>query len=106
MPPQARYWLLTIPHADFVPYLPPTCNWIRGQLELSHGTAYLHWQVLVALKRKSRLMGLKELFGRTVHAEPSRSDAAADYVWKEDTRVEGTQFELGKLISILIFLVY
>jgi len=30
-----------------------------------------------------------------VHAELSRSRAAEIYVWKEDTRVEGTQFEIG-----------
>lgn len=30
-----------------------------------------------------------------MHAEISRSAAASDYVWKEDTRVSGTQFELG-----------
>lgn len=32
--PQARYWMLTIPHAEFTPYLPPNCAYIRGQLEL------------------------------------------------------------------------
>jgi len=30
-----------------------------------------------------------------VHVEPTRSSAALEYVWKEDTRVDGTQFELG-----------
>ena len=30
------------------------------------------------------------------HCEPSRSNAADAYVWKEETRVEGTQFELGE----------
>lgn len=95
MPEQARYWLLTIPHADFLPYLPPNVAYIRGQLESGSDTGYLHWQVLVILQRKLRLGGLKELFGRTVHAEPSRSNAADEYVWKEDTRIAGTQFELG-----------
>jgi len=94
--PQARYWLLTIPHADFLPYLPPGVAYIRGQLESAPTTGYLHWQVMVAFKRKLRLGGLKELFGTTVHAEPSRSDAATEYVWKDDTAVEGTRFELGK----------
>jgi len=94
--PQARYWLLTIPHASFTPYLPPDVAYIRGQLESAPTTGYLHWQVMVAFKRKLRLGGLKELFGPTVHAEPSRSDAATAYVWKDDTAVEGTRFELGK----------
>lgn len=94
---QARYWLLTIPHADFLPYLPKDVAYCKGQLERGNDTGYLHWQVLVTFKRKLRLGGLKAVFGNSVHAEPTRSDAANDYVWKEDTRVEGTQFELGSL---------
>lgn len=92
---QARFWLLTIPHADFVPYLPPTVDYIRGQLERGTDTDYLHWQIVVHFARKIRLRGVKSVFGDRAHAEPSRSDAAREYVWKEDTRVEGTQFELG-----------
>jgi len=34
------------------------------------------------------------VFG-SFHCELGRSEAAAEYVWKEDTRVEGTQFEFG-----------
>lgn len=94
---QARYWLLTIPHADFVPYQPPNVVYIRGQLECGGTTNYLHWQLLVAFGKKLRLGGVKSIFGSTCHAEPSRSDAANEYVWKEDTRVEGTQFQLGQL---------
>jgi hypothetical protein len=56
---------------------------------------YLHWQILVIFKRKLRRGGVKDIFGRTCHAEPSRSNAADEYVWKEATRVAGTQFELG-----------
>lgn len=93
--PQARYWLLTIPQHAFTPYLPPNVAYIRGQLESGSETGYTHWQVLVIFKRKLRLAGLKAIFGTTVHAEPSRSNAANEYVWKEDTRIAGTQFELG-----------
>lgn len=92
---QARYWILTIPHANFTPYQPPTVNYIRGQLELGE-SGYLHWQLLVAFNKKIRLGGVKHVFGSTAHAEPGRSHAAREYVWKEETRVEGTQFELGK----------
>lgn len=95
--PQARYWILTVPHADFVPYQPPNVVYIRGQLERGGNTGYLHWQLMVAFKKKLRLGGVKQIFGCTCFAEPSRSDAANSYVWKEDTRVEGTQFELGRL---------
>lgn len=95
---QARFWLLTIPHADYLPYLPPTVDYIRGQLERGAGlNQYLHWQICVHFARKIRLRGVKSIFGDTCHAEPSRSEAARDYVWKEDTRVDGTRFELGKL---------
>lgn len=93
---QAIYWLLTIPHADFLPWLPPSCNYIRGQLERGADSGYLHWQILVAFKRSVRLGAVKSDFGATCHAEKSRSRAATDYVWKDQTRVDGTQFELGK----------
>jgi len=73
--------------------LPPGVQYIRGQLECGAG-GYLHWQCLVSFPKKIRLGGVTRVFG-PVHAEPTRSEKADDYVWKEDTRVEGTQFELG-----------
>jgi len=91
---QARYWILTIPHAYYLPYLPPTCNWCHGQLELGDG-GFLHWQLVVAFKVKTRLAGVKAIFGEQCHAEPTKSDAANEYVHKEETRVEGTDFNLG-----------
>lgn len=94
MSAQGRYWLLTIPHADFLPYLPEPVQYIRGQLELGGETGYLHWQVLVSFKTKCRLAFVKKLFGDSCHAEPSRSAAANEYVWKQDTAVAGTQFQL------------
>lgn len=93
---QARFWLLTIPHADFLPYLPPNVDYIRGQLERGNDTGYLHWQILVHFSRKLRLRGVKSIFGNSTHAEPSRSDAARDYVWKDDTAIATTRFELGR----------
>ena len=92
---KARYWLLTIPHADFTPFLPGSLVYIRGQLERGEQTGYLHWQLLAVFPSQQRLAAVKRIFGPTVHAEPSRSDAADAYVWKPDTRVDGTQFELG-----------
>jgi len=41
---QARYWLLTIPQHDFVPFQHPSVTYIKGQLELSE-SGFLHWQV-------------------------------------------------------------
>jgi len=93
---QGKYWLLTIPHAHYLPYLPPGIQYTRGQLELSADTQYLHWQLLVVTERKRRLRFLCNTYG-PFHAELSRSTAANDYVWKEHTRVEGTQFQIGTL---------
>lgn len=93
---QGVYWLLTIPHYDWIPYLPPGVTWIRGQLERGADSDYLHWQICLALSKKKTLRFVKSIFGDTCHAELSRSEAAADYVWKELTRVDGTQFELGQ----------
>jgi len=92
---QARYFLLTIPHQDFLPYLPPGTQYIKGQLERG-ASGYLHWQVLVAFPKKVTCTRVKTIFGDTCHVELSRSEAANDYVWKEDSRI-GHQFELGKL---------
>jgi len=94
---QGLYWILTIPHADYVPYKPDCVQFVRGQLERGSTTGYLHWQLLVAFKRKCRLAAIKTTFGATTHAELTRSAAANDYVWKQETRVDGTQFELGVL---------
>lgn len=100
MPPvnsiQGKYWLLTIPHHQFMPYLPESVGYIKGQLEKGAEDGYLHWQVLCCLLKKGRLRTVKGIFGSGIHAELSRSEAATEYVWKEDTRVLNTQFELGK----------
>lgn len=89
---QGRYWMLTVPWAEFTPYLPPSVLYLRGQLESGEG-GFLHWQLL-AITGKCRGSKLRELFG-PVHIELSRSDAADAYVWKDDTAIIGTRFELG-----------
>jgi len=91
---QGIFWLLTIPENEYNPQDHPDCQWIKGQLEEGE-SGYRHWQIIVALKRKSSLAGIKKIFGNQAHAELSRSEAANDYVNKEETRVQGTQFEYG-----------
>lgn len=91
---QGSIWLLTIPSHHFLPYLPSNCKYIKGQLETGVG-GFVHWQVIVTFSRSVRLGALKSTFGDACHAELSRSDAADAYVWKDDTAVEGTRFELG-----------
>jgi len=93
-PRQAVYWMLTIPHHLFTPYLPDVCSLIKGQLETGE-SGYVHWQILVAFKKKQSVLSVRRVFG-DVHAEPTRSSAADDYVWKDETAVTGTRFLLGK----------
>lgn len=106
MAPQARYWLLTINDSDDgISWVPPAdlnsecwqhVQWLRGQKEVGTGTGRPHWQLFCAFKAKKRLAFVRECFGTRVHAEPSRSSAAEDYVFKDETAIEGTRFELGQ----------
>jgi len=97
MPNQARYWILTIPEAKWVPQAPihPGIAYLKGQLEIG-ASGYRHWQVLAVLAKKTRKLGVINMFCREAHCEPTRSEAAEEYVWKEDTRVPDTQFAFGK----------
>lgn len=92
---QGIFWLLTVPADEYEPVEDPRCQWIKGQQEVGSETGFRHWQICIALRKKGSLRQVKEVFGNSCHAELSRSEAASDYVWKEDTRVEGTQFEFG-----------
>lgn len=88
---QARYWILTIPHEHFLPYLPPGVGYIRGQLESGTESSFLHWQLLCHFQRKCTLSFVRSVFG-PYHAEPTRSEAALHYVWKDDTAVDNTRY--------------
>jgi len=90
---QGRWWMLTIPSHCFTPYLAPGIAYIKGQMEIGEG-GFSHWQVLCCCDRSRRLAWMRSTFG-PYHAELTRSEAASDYVWKEDTSVAGTRFELG-----------
>lgn len=95
--PQYRYWLLTIPANDWTPTLHDELDYIRGQQEIGDGTGYRHWQLLAHSKRKLTYTKVKSLFPTTTHVEHSRSSAATAYVWKEETSIPDTKFELGQL---------
>lgn len=94
---QGIYWLGTIPRDDFFPYGPlrDGVQYIKGQLEVGADTGYEHWQILVVFSRKVSCHFVYSCFGN-FHFELTRSEAAEDYVWKEETRVAGSQFELGE----------
>lgn len=92
-----KFWILTIPHNLFLPFLPQGVVHIQGQLEEGDSTGYLHWQLVVTLASKQRLSAVKRIFGDSLHAEPTKSNSARDYVFKEDTSIPNTKFELGEL---------
>lgn len=97
MPPSkpARHWIGTIREEDFEPkeeLITGGVVWLRGQLEEGEG-GFRHWQLVCSFKSPARLSAITSLFKG--HWEPTRSEAARDYVWKPETRVEGTQFEFG-----------
>ncbi|KAK5664379.1 hypothetical protein QVD99_000111 [Batrachochytrium dendrobatidis] len=54
-----------------------------------------HWQVVFRTVTKQVRNRAKSILCPTAHVELTRSKAAVEYVWKEDTRIEGSQFELG-----------
>ena len=96
---QGIYWLLTIPASDYdaPDSLPDSMSYIGGQLESGAATGYEHYQILVAFKSKVSLPAVKKFFGSTCHGELSRSSAALDYCFKDDTSVPGSRFEYGCL---------
>lgn len=89
---QGKYWILTIPGRSWSPpkELPSTVVWLKGQKEIGEG-GFEHWQVVVGFARKTRLRGVKDVFGREAHAELTRSAAAEEYVHKFETRVDGKE---------------
>lgn len=94
---QGCWWILTIPKERWSPTLPGSCTYVKGQGEIGGNTNYEHWQVCVHFAEKTSLAGVKRVFGDGIHAELTKSKAALDYVWKDDTRIDGTQFEFGVL---------
>ncbi len=96
---KARYWLLTIP-VDHLPNQPNVKNdliYLKGQQETGANSGLLHWQLLAVFKKQVTLNQCKGYFCPQAHCEASRSAAANDYVWKEETAVAGTRFEAGSL---------
>jgi len=93
----ARHWIGTISKASG--WLVPTgaleapCVWIKGQEEIGE-SGFHHYQLVASFSRQVRLSQVKRIVGDG-HWEPTRSDAAEAYVWKEDSRVPESQFELG-----------
>lgn len=99
--PKARYWIVTIAASTgWAPpsLLPAGVEYMGGQLEEGGEDGYRHWQVIVGLRAQQTMVWLKNnvLNENSAHCEVTRSEAARDYCFKEETRVAGTQFELGE----------
>lgn len=95
---RGRYWIATVREDQWDPptELPQPVAYIKGQKEQGENTGYIHWQFIIVFKKTVRLSFVKQHFPNTGHYEMSRSAAADAYVWKEETRVPGSQFELGE----------
>jgi len=95
MPRQACYWIVTLSCSvsPLQPSISQSAVYIKGQKEIGQ-SGFEHWQFIVVLNPKGSIRTIQGLFPGC-HAEPTRSVAAESYVWKEDTRVADSQFELG-----------
>lgn len=95
---KGRYWIatLSVAHCPTQPTLTRDCVYLKGQKEIG-ANGFEHWQFLAVFSKQVTLNQAKGHFHNSIHLELSRSDAANEYVWKEDTRVAGSQFELGEL---------
>lgn len=94
---QARYWIATIPSDSygFPSELPDGVSYVGGQLEKGEDTGFLHWQLIIGFAKKVTLQKVRRVFPGNGHYEPTRSEAARGYCFKEGTRVSGP-FELGE----------
>jgi hypothetical protein len=92
---RGKWWILTIRAGDWsIPSeLPDGVDYLRGQRELGEN-GFEHWQLVAHFASEKRLRGVKSVFGGTAHCECTRSAAALEYVWKDETRL-GDKFELG-----------
>lgn len=94
---QARYWILTIPTVYYPnqPQLRDDLIYAKGQQEIGEG-GLQHWQILAAFKKKVTLAQVKGYFCKEAHCEVTRSEAADNYVHKDDTAIVETRFEIGQ----------
>lgn len=77
---------------SFKKLLTERCKKWEFQLERGEESLLLHYQGRVGLAKKLVLSGVKSLLKEhpTIHWESERDERASeDYVWKEDTRVDG-----------------
>jgi len=95
--PEGRYWILSIPFDKWnIPDIwHDDIAYCQGQQEIGEN-GYHHWQIMCAFKTKKRLLKAKSYFCAQAHLELTRSEAADEYCWKEETKVPGTEFHHGE----------
>jgi len=91
---QGVYWIGTLYEYSPPTVLPSGVTWLKGQSETCPTTGRIHVQCIAGFPRSTRLAAVKRLIAPG-HWELTRSSAAESYVWKDDTAVPGTRFELG-----------
>lgn len=103
MAPQGIYWILTDFNTEINYDVAPDAFWTsksivwsKGQLERGEESGKEHWQFCVCFEKKVRLKTVKTRLGNAIHAELSKSDAANEYVWKDETSL-GRRWEWGML---------
>lgn len=94
---QGIYWFVTLSCESHAaqPSLADSnkLQWLLGQKEQAAG-GFLHWQFVCGFQTKQRLSAVKKVWP-AAHLELCRSVAAEEYVTKEESRVPGSEFELG-----------
>lgn len=100
---QGTYWIGTISSEQgWIPRLPDSCCYLKGQEEEGEG-GFRHHQIFFITSKKKSIIQIKDIFGICGpggsniigHWELTRSKAAEDYVWKEESRI-GEQYEFGE----------
>jgi len=92
-----KYWIITDFCEHYHPFSEEYMTHYCGQQEKCPTTERLHWQCAITCKNKVSISFLKKNYCAKAHLEPSRSDAVREYVHKQETSVNGTRFEHGKL---------
>lgn len=94
----SKWYILTLPKSISPDVFPPAdlplgVDFMCGQLECGVG-GLLHYQFVLHYRTSVRSSAVRRMFVGA-HVEATRSAAAVEYCQKADTRVDGTQFELG-----------
>lgn len=71
-------------------------EWVKGQIEEGAG-GFRHYQFIFSMNKKTTITGALKMFPDYCkpHLELTRSEAAEDYVCKDDTKVAESEFEYG-----------